>query len=86
MLKWIVERLEGKADATETAIGNVPTKDALDTQGLDLTDEQLQTLLTVDNEAWREEAEGITPHYERFGDRLPKALWDELDQLRQRLA
>jgi len=85
VLKWIVERLEGKADATETPIGNVPTKGALDTNGLDLSDEQLQTLLTVDNDAWRDEAEGITPHYERFGDHLPKALWDELDRLRQRL-
>ena len=35
--------------------------------------------------AWRDEAEGITPHYERFGDHLPKALWDELDRLRHRL-
>jgi phosphoenolpyruvate carboxykinase (GTP) len=86
VLKWIVERLEGRAAATETPIGNVPTADALDTSGLDLTDEQLQTLLTVDKDAWRDEAEGISPHYERFGDHLPKALWDELDQLRQRLA
>jgi len=85
VLKWIVERLEGKADATETPIGNDPTKDALDTSGLDLSDEQLKTLLTVDNDAWRDEAEGITPHYERFGDHLPKALWDELDRLRHRL-
>src|SRR3954463_7830659 len=85
VLKWIVERLEGSAAATETPIGNVPTKGALDTNGLDLSDEQLQTLLTVDNDAWRDEAEGITPHYERFGDHLPKALWDELDRLRQRL-
>src|SRR3954464_3825163 len=85
VLKWIVERLEGTADATQTPIGNVPAPDALDTSGLDLSDEQLQTLLTVDNDAWRDEAEGITPHYERFGDHLPKALWDELDRLRQRL-
>jgi len=86
VLKWIVERLAGTGAATETAIGKVPTADALDTSGLDLTEEQLATLLTVDNDAWRDEADGITPHYERFGDHLPKALWDELGQLRQRLA
>jgi phosphoenolpyruvate carboxykinase (GTP) len=86
VLKWIVERLAGKAGATETAIGNVPTKDALDLSGLDLSDEQLDVLLTVDNEAWREEAAQIKPHYERFGDRLPKPLWDELDKLTQRLS
>jgi phosphoenolpyruvate carboxykinase (GTP) len=85
VLKWIVERLEGKAEATETPIGSVPTKDALDTSGLDLSDEQLETLLTVDKGAWRDEADGITPHYDRFGDHLPNALRDELDRLRQRL-
>jgi phosphoenolpyruvate carboxykinase (GTP) len=85
VLKWIVERLEGKAEATETPIGNVPTKDALDVSGLDLTDEQLDLLLTVDTEAWRAEAEQITPHYERFGDHLPKELWDELEALNKRL-
>jgi phosphoenolpyruvate carboxykinase (GTP) len=86
VLKWIVERLEGKAEATETPIGNVPTADALDTAGLDLTDDQLATLLTVDKAAWRDEAEGIKPHYARFGDHLPKALRDELAELQQRLA
>ena len=86
VLKWIVERLEGKAEATETAIGNVPTKDALDLSGLELSDEQVDLLLTVDAEAWRDEAEGIVPHYERFADHLPKPLWDELEKLRQRLA
>jgi phosphoenolpyruvate carboxykinase (GTP) len=86
VLKWIVERLEGKADATETPIGNVPTADALDLDGLELTDEQVELLLTVDNEAWREEAEQIRPHYERFGDHVPAELWTELDKLQTRLS
>ncbi len=86
VLKWIVERLEGKADATETPIGNVPTKDSLDLVGLDLTDAQLDLLLTVDTEAWREEAALIPPHYEQFGDHLPAALGAELDELESRLA
>jgi len=85
VLKWIVERLEGKAEATTTAIGNVPTTDALDLSGLELTDEQVDLLLTVDDEAWRGEAQQIRPHYERFGEHLPKPLWDELDKLEQRL-
>jgi phosphoenolpyruvate carboxykinase (GTP) len=86
VLKWIVERLAGKADARETAIGNVPSRNSLDLDGLELTDDQIELLLTVDNEAWREEAEQIKPHYERFGDHLPQALWDELDKLNKRLA
>jgi phosphoenolpyruvate carboxykinase (GTP) len=86
VLKWIVERLAGKAAAHETAIGNVPTRESLDLDGLDLTDDQIELLLTVDNDAWRSEAEQIAPHYERFGDHLPQPLWDELDKLNKRLA
>jgi len=85
VLKWIVGRLAGTADATETPIGNVPTRESLDLDGLDLTDEQIELLLTVDNEAWSEEASAIRPHYERFGEHLPAALWDELAKLEQRL-
>jgi len=85
VLKWIVERLEGKAAADQTAIGNVPTRDALDLSGLDLTDEQIELLLTVDNDAWRQEAEQIAPHYQRFGDHLPSELWEELGKLQERL-
>jgi phosphoenolpyruvate carboxykinase (GTP) len=85
VLKWIVDRLEGAAAATDTPIGRVPAKDSLDLSGLDLTDEQLELLLAVDAEAWSEEAKSIPEHYERFGDRLPKALWQQYDALVQRL-
>jgi phosphoenolpyruvate carboxykinase (GTP) len=85
VLKWICERLDGTAAATDTAIGRVPTADSLDTSGLDLTAEQLELLLTVDPEAWREEAALVDPHYERFGEHTPKALWDELAKLKARL-
>jgi phosphoenolpyruvate carboxykinase (GTP) len=85
VLKWIVERLGGSAEATDTAIGRVPTKDALDTSGLDLTDEQLDLLLTVNPEAWRAEAALIPEHYERFGDRLPAELWTQHRSLVERL-
>jgi phosphoenolpyruvate carboxykinase (GTP) len=85
VLKWICERLDGTAEATETAIGSVPTADSLDTSGLDLTTEQLDLLLTVDTEAWREEAALVDPHYKKFGDHTPKALWAELDELKARL-
>jgi phosphoenolpyruvate carboxykinase (GTP) len=80
-----VGRLGGTADATETPIGRVPTKDALDTQGLSLSDEAIELLLSVDTEAWRGEAALIPDHYERFGDRLPPQLWDEHRALVERL-
>jgi phosphoenolpyruvate carboxykinase (GTP) len=86
VLKWIVERLEGKAEAVETPIGRLPAKGSLDTSGLGLTPEQLELLLSVDVEIWRKEAALIPPFYERFGEHLPKALWAEYEALTQRLA
>jgi phosphoenolpyruvate carboxykinase (GTP) len=85
VLKWISERLDGGAEAVDTAIGRVPTRASLDLSGLDLTDDQLELLLTVDVEAWREEAALVHPHYERFGSHTPQALWDQLAALEQRL-
>jgi len=85
VLKWIAERLDGKADARPTPIGNLPTPASLDTSGLSLTDKQLELLLSVDAEVWKEEASLIPAFYERFGDRLPQRLWDEFDSLLERL-
>ncbi|MBW3558417.1 MAG: phosphoenolpyruvate carboxykinase (GTP) [Proteobacteria bacterium] len=85
VLKWIVERLEGKAEAVETPIGRVPSKAALDTSGLEITDAQLDLLLTVDPEVWAEEAALIAPHYQVFGEHLPQALWQEHQALLARL-
>ena len=85
VLKWIVERISGEADATETPIGYVPAKDAIDTSGIDVTEEQMTELLDVDKEEWLNEIESIREHYARFEDRLPKVLSDELDALEARL-
>ncbi|MEV6173248.1 phosphoenolpyruvate carboxykinase (GTP) [Streptomyces sp. NPDC051954] len=85
VLKWIVERLEGRAEGVETAIGILPTKDALDTKGLELADEDLDFLLTVDKEIWREEAALVPEHLNTFGEHTPKELWDEYRALVQRL-
>ncbi|MGL5811608.1 MAG: phosphoenolpyruvate carboxykinase (GTP) [Nocardioides sp.] len=85
VLKWIVERLDGAADAVETPIGYVPTAAAIDTDGLDLTDEQLARVLAVDADEWRAELPLITEWLETFGDDVPAVLWTELDGLRDRL-
>jgi phosphoenolpyruvate carboxykinase (GTP) len=86
VLAWIVGRLEGTAEATETALGRLPAKGSLDTTGLTLSDAELDLLLTLDHEVWREEAALIGPHYEKFGDHLPKELWSQLQALQDRLA
>ena len=85
VLKWIFERLEGRAEAQSTPIGHLPTPDSLDTSGLSLTLEQIETLLSVDPEVWMEEAGLIPAFYQRFEERLPQALWDELEALKARL-
>ena len=86
VLKWIVERLQGTAEAVETPIGRLPAPGSLDVSGLGLTEEQLKLLLSVDLEIWRKEASLIPPFYETFGERLPKALWAEYEALVKRLA
>lgn len=85
VLKWVVERLEGLAAATETPIGHVPTPESLDTSGLDMTAEQLAACLEVDPEEWRAEVPGIAEWFDKFGDQLPTLLWAELDGLKARL-
>jgi len=85
VLKWIVERLNGEAEAVETPIGLLPTRDALDLDGLDLSEADLDLLLSVDRDIWRQEAALIPEHFETFGDHLPKELWDEYDRLVKRL-
>jgi phosphoenolpyruvate carboxykinase (GTP) len=88
VLAWVFERCDdaaGTAGATDTAIGRVPADGALATDGLDLAPGALDELLTVDAEAWRAELPSIETHYERFGERLPHALRDELEALAKRL-
>jgi phosphoenolpyruvate carboxykinase (GTP) len=86
VLKWIFERLEGVAEAVDTPIGRLPAPGSLDVTGLGLSQAQLDLLLTVDAEIWRKEASLIPAFYERFGDRLPAALWAQYEALVERLA
>ena len=86
VLKWVIERLEGTAAAVETPVGHVPTPDSLDVSGLDMTPEQVEKALAVKPEEWREEIPQITEWFEKFGDKLPSTMWDELEILKSRLA
>jgi phosphoenolpyruvate carboxykinase (GTP) len=86
VVKWIVDRLEGDVDATETAIGRVPRAEDLDVSGLDMDRATVERLVTVDRDLWRDEVERIQAHYEFVGDRLPAELRDQLLELEKRLA
>ncbi len=85
VLKWICERVEGAAKAQSTPIGNLPTPDALDLSGLSIAAEDLTQLLSADAAGWKKEADDIADYYAKFGDRLPGALRQQLDDLRKRL-
>lgn len=87
VLKWVFERVSGQGEdkAVKTAIGYVPTHKGIDTTGLHITRKQLDELLEVDLQAWKEEAAEMRNYLERFGDRLPEGIREELDDLEGRL-
>ena len=87
VLDWIIERCEGKADAVETPIGYIPTKTSINTEGIEdeVTPKVMDELLAVDKDLWKEEVAGLREFYKQFGDRLPKAISDELNGLEKRL-
>ncbi len=84
-LKWMCERIEGKIGAHETPIGYVPNEEDLDLTGLNIAPEALHELLRVDVDGWKAEMPGIVEYMERFGDRLPEGIAEELEALQKRL-
>jgi phosphoenolpyruvate carboxykinase (GTP) len=85
VLKWIIERVDGKATAEETPIGRVPTGDQIDISGLDTPREDVDVALHVDPEEWKQEIPLIEQWFEYVGDDLPASMREELDALKQRL-
>jgi phosphoenolpyruvate carboxykinase (GTP) len=86
VLAWAFDRCAGRAEAVSTAIGQLPAPGALSVDGLNVTEDTLGELLSVDEDAWRSEVPSIEEHYAIFGDRLPTALHDELEALQKRLS
>ncbi|WP_018178200.1 phosphoenolpyruvate carboxykinase (GTP) [Jongsikchunia kroppenstedtii] len=86
VLKWIIERIEGTAAGNDTPIGIVPSPDALDLEGLDVSVDDVAEALAVNVDEWREEIPSITEWFEFVGDKLPTGVQDEFDALKQRLA
>jgi phosphoenolpyruvate carboxykinase (GTP) len=86
-LAWIFRRLEGQAEADETAIGLVPPvgEGGIDTSGLDIARESVEKLLEVDHGAWIEQLPQMHEHYGKFGDKLPDELKEQLAELERRL-
>jgi phosphoenolpyruvate carboxykinase (GTP) len=85
VLKWVIERINGDAGAVETPIGYVPTPEALDTTGLNMSREALEAALAVDPEEWKAEIPMIEEWFETIGEKTPTILLSELDVLKARL-
>ena len=85
VLKWVFERCAGTADAVETAIGNMPTLDGIDFDGLDMSEEDIANLMRVDTDGWLAELDGIEEYYATFGDHLPAELSSQVQALKERL-
>ena len=85
VLMWILGRCDGTAEAVETPIGFEPRPCDIEREGLDLSEETVASLLSVDKKLWQKEAEDITEFYKKFGDKLPKELSAELETLKKNL-
>ena len=77
VLRWIMERCEDRTEARETPIGFLPKPSDIDTSGLDIADETMDALLSVNVEQWREEMDSVGEYLESYGDRLPEILRQE---------
>jgi phosphoenolpyruvate carboxykinase (GTP) len=84
VLKWILERVEGRGAAQETPIGYVPAINGLTLDGLKISDEALRELLRVNPEDWEAEMDDTKDFFTKFGDRLPDAIRQEHEKLARR--
>lgn len=85
VLKWIFERASGTGKAVETPIGLMPTTDAIDVSGLDVSDADMQELLSVNKKEWLQEVQSIREYYASYEPALPQELAAQLDALEARL-
>lgn len=85
VLKWVIDRIEGEAEAVETPIGFVPAPGALDVTGLDVDEDKLAKASAVRTDEWAAELPLIEEWFDKFGDELPGQLRAELDGLKARL-
>ncbi|MCY3804184.1 MAG: phosphoenolpyruvate carboxykinase (GTP) [Gammaproteobacteria bacterium] len=81
VLAWIVERCQGERDAKETPIGFVPKVEDIDINGIDVSSETMEALLSVDPALWEQETVAISEYFAEFGDRIPQTLLTELEKI-----
>jgi phosphoenolpyruvate carboxykinase (GTP) len=85
ILKWMCERIEGKAGANKTSVGLMPSKNDLDLEGLDMDDLDISELLSVDSAKWALEIPEIEEFVSSFGDHLPARMRIQIEKMKERL-
>lgn len=85
VLKWIIDRVNGRAKAQETPLGLVPQLSDLDLTGLDIPAEKIAKLFEINPDQWGPELQDIEKFFNQFGDRLPKEIWQEYKTLVKKL-
>lgn len=86
VLKWIFDRLDGNANATKTAIGYLPSPADIDISGLDVSDADMNALLSLDSDGWKSALPQMRDHYAQFGAKLPAPLATALNELESSLS
>ena len=85
VLKWVCERCDDQDNAIETPLGYLPTKGGIDLTGLKMSEADLDELMRIDIDEWKQQVPLFREHYAKFGDKLPAELSKQLDALAQRL-
>lgn len=85
VLEWIIKRCENKVEAEVAPIGFIPKAEDINTEDLEVSDEVLKELLTIDIDSWLEDAKSIEEFYNKIGERLPKELKEEFNTLKLNL-
>jgi phosphoenolpyruvate carboxykinase (GTP) len=85
VLMWMLGRIRDTADARESAIGHIPTPDAIDMEGLDLKPETVDQLFAIDKQDWEHEWASQGEFFQQFGEHLPAAMTEEHNALKTRI-
>jgi len=86
VVKWIIDRIEGKADAVKTPLGLQPRYENIEWGGLEsFTRERFEELMKVDPAVWRKEVRDHADLYETLKARMPKELYELREQLEKSL-
>ena len=85
VLKWVIDRIEGKVDADETVVGYTARAEDLDLTGLDTPIEDVREALTADPELWKEDVADSRRYLEGLGSRVPQEIFDQLKKLDERI-